>query len=59
MKRSKAEIFFEAWCKLLEYLDHHKIQGRIAITFIGIIGTILAIKYTSVEIIQIIEACKE
>jgi hypothetical protein len=59
MKRSRTELFFEAWCKLLDYLDRHKIQGRIGITFTGIIGIILAIKYTSNEIILIIEATKK
>lgn len=58
MKKSKAEIMLEAWLATLNYLDHHKIQGRILFTGVSLTMFLLAIKFTSPEIIKIIEASK-
>lgn len=59
MKKNKSELLFEAWIALLNYLDRHRIQGRIAIFFIGLIGTIFAIHYCVQDFVLIIEAFKQ
>lgn len=59
MKRSKSEIILEAWLATLKYLDHHNIQGRILFAGISITIFLLAIKFVTPELIQIIEELKK
>jgi len=58
MRRSKSELAFEALLNVLGYLDYHKTQGRMLFISISASLFLMAIKYTTPEIILIIEAFK-
>jgi hypothetical protein len=58
MKRSKSELALEALLNVLDYLDHHKIQGRMLFCGVSVNLVLLAIKYVTPELILIIEALK-
>lgn len=55
MKKNKSELSLEAFKAFLEYLDKHKIQARILITFISFY---ILLKTCSKEIVFLIEAFK-
>lgn len=58
MKKTN-ELLFEAWIELLNYLDRHKIQGRIMVFFAGLDSLIFTIKLCANDILTIIEAFKK
>lgn len=59
MKKSKSEIALEAWLATLKYLDHHRVQGRILFAGISVTIFLLAIKFVTPELLQIIEEVKK
>ena len=56
--KKKFEIFLEAYIATLNYLDSHKIQGRILFTGISAFLIILSLKIVSSDLIKIIQALK-
>jgi hypothetical protein len=58
MKKSKAEMILQAWLELLNYLDRHKVQGRVMFVGISFSLVLLALKYSVNEIVTIIGALK-
>jgi hypothetical protein len=58
MKKSKAEIMLETWLATLNYLDHHKIQGRILFVGVSAFLIFLGLHISSDSIVKIIEASK-
>jgi hypothetical protein len=56
--KKKFEIFLEAYIATLNYLDNHKIQGRILFTGISAFLIILSLKIVSSDLIKIIQALK-
>lgn len=59
MKKSKGEIFLEAWIVTLNYLEHHPIQGRILFVGITINAALIALKFVAPELVLIIEQFKK
>lgn len=58
MKKSKAEMILQAWLELLNYLDRHKVQGRIMFIGISFSLMLLALKYSVNELVIIIGALR-
>lgn len=62
MKKNKSELFYDGLCRILEYLDKHHIQGRIAISLtffsLGIISLILVLNYCTPNLTILIGAIK-
>ena len=56
MKKNKLELFLDGWKDTLNYLDRHKIQGRILFAGISVSLILIAIKFIANDLIKIIEA---
>ena len=58
MKKSKWELFLESWKEILDYLDHHNVQGRILFTGISASLILCALKFVTDDLVKIIEVLK-
>lgn len=58
MKKSKAELILQAWLEFLNYLDKHKVQGRILFVGVSFLLVMVGIKYSVKELVIIIDALK-
>lgn len=56
MKKNKWELLLEGWIETLNYLDRHKVQGRIIFIGFSINLILFALKYITDDLIKIIAA---
>jgi hypothetical protein len=58
MKKTKFDYLLEMLKEILDYLDNHKIQGRILFTGVSASIILLSLKFITDDLIKIIEVLK-